>query len=290
MLKAAPLLALVLTTTLASCASRGDEERFAYVEEPVEKLYGEGAEQLERKRYEEAIAYFAEVERQHPYSAWARRAMLMTAYAQYRTNDYEDSIASIERFLAIHPGNKDAAYAYYLKAMNFYERIRDVGRDQDITRNALTALEDVIRRYPESEYARDARLKIDLTRDHLAGKEMDVGRWYLREGQLVAALGRFNTVIEQYQTTSQVPEALHRSVEAYLQLGIVPEAKRYAALLGHNFPDSAWYRDTYRLFESRDLQLVAESPKARPELPSATPAAKDEETPEVSAALAPPTR
>ena len=249
------LLAAAALAALAACASSGDDEKFAYVEQPVELLYQEGAEKLERKRYDEAILYFEEVERQHPYSAWARRAMLMTAFAQYRQNDYEDSLASIERFLAIHPGNKDAAYAYYLRAMNNYERIRDVGRDQDMTKAALAALTDVVRRYPDTPYAADARLKLDLTRDHLAGKEMDVGRYYLQRGQHVAALNRFNTVLEEYGTTSQVPEALHRAVEVYLSMGIVPEARRHAALLGYNYPGSAWYADTYRLFEKRDLDL-----------------------------------
>ena len=256
MLTTRALIAACALGTLAACASStSDEEKFAYVEQPVELLYAEGAEKLERKRYEEAILYFEEVERQHPYSAWARRAMLMMAYAQYRQNDYEDALASLDRFLAIHPGNKDAAYAYYLKAMSNYERIRDVGRDQDMTKAALAALTDVVRRYPDTPYAADARLKLDLTRDHLAGKEMDVGRYYLERGQHVAALGRFNRVLAEYGTTSQVPEALHRSVEAYLQMGVVPEARRHAALLGYNYPGSQWYADTYKLFRQRDLEL-----------------------------------
>ena len=247
------LLAASALAVAACASSTSDEEKFAYVEQPVELLYAEGAEKLERRRFDEAILYFEEVERQHPYSAWARRAMLMTAYAQYRQNDYEDAIASADRFLAIHPGNKDAAYAYYLKAMSNYERIRDVGRDQDMTKAALAALTDVVRRYPDTAYAADARLKLDLTRDHLAGKEMDVGRWYLRQGQYVAAIGRFNNVLTEYQTTNHVPEALHRIVEAYLSMGVVPEARRHAAILSHNYPGSTWYRDTYRLFEERDL-------------------------------------
>ena len=240
----------------AACASSVEEdERFAYVEQPVETLYREAADRLEKRRYDEAIAWFEQVEQQHPYSAWARRAMLMTAFAHYRQRDYEQAIEGVDRFLAIHPGNKDAAYAYYLRAMSYYERIRDVGRDQDITKNALASLEDVVRRYPETDYARDARLKIDLTRDHLAGKEMDVGRYYLKKGQHVAAIGRFNTVLTQYQTTSQVPEALHRIVEAYLQLGVVPEARRHAAILGYNYPGNPWYQDTFRLFEENGLSL-----------------------------------
>lgn len=239
---------------LAACASDGrNDDKFAYVEEPVEILYQNAAEALDRRRYEDAILYFGEVERQHPYSAWARRSMLMIAYAQYLTNDYDESLASVDRFLSIHPGNKDAAYAYYLRAMNYYERIRDVGRDQDITQKALDALQDVTRRYPDTEYARDARLKLDLTQDHLAGKEMDVGRWYLRRDEHVAAVNRFNRVISGYQTTSHTPEALHRLVEAYLELGVVHEARRHAAILGHNYPDSDWYRDSFALFERRGL-------------------------------------
>lgn len=247
------VLGVLLLVGLSACANDGKAEKFAYVEEPVEQLYAKATTALERTRYDEAILYFEEVERQHPYSAWARRSMLMTAYAQYLRNDYEDSLASIERFLSIHPGNKDAGYAYYLKAMNHYERIRDVGRDQDITLNALNSLEDVIRRYPESEYARDSRLKLDLARDHLAGKEMDVGRYYLRRDEHVAAINRFNTVLVDYQTTSHVPEALHRIVETYLVLGVIPEARRHAAILGHNYPGSEWYQDTYKLFEKRGI-------------------------------------
>jgi outer membrane protein assembly factor BamD len=247
---------LAATLTLAACAG-GKEgvERFAYVEQPVELLYDEGARSLQRRRYDDAIAYFAEVERQHPYSAWARRAMLMTAYAEYLTNDYDAAIESVDRFLAIHPGNKDAGYAYYLRAMSYYERIRDVGRDQEITRQARDALTDVIRRYPESEYARDAQLKLDLTMDHLAGKEMDIGRYYLRRNQHVAAIGRFNNVVQDYQTTSHTEEALHRIVEAYLELGLVSEARRHAAILGHNYPNSRWYEDTYRIFRRYGQEL-----------------------------------
>ncbi|MEM1380968.1 MAG: outer membrane protein assembly factor BamD [Pseudomonadota bacterium] len=250
------ILSLSLVVVTGCAGKKKATERFVYVEEPVEILYRNGATALERRRYDDALAYFAEVERQHPYSAWARRSMLMTAYTEYLTNDFDASLASIERFLAIHPGNKDAGYAYYLRAMNHYERIRDVGRDQGITRDARDALVDVIRRYPDTEYARDAQLKLDLTRDHLAGKEMDIGRYYLRRNQHVAAVGRFNNVIEQYQTTGHVPEALHRTVEAYLELGLVGEAQRHAAVLGYNYPDSPWYRDTYRIFNRYGAQLL----------------------------------
>lgn len=257
-----------LALALSACGGeKTGTDRFAYVEEPVELLYARGTQSLESNRYQDAIAYFAEVERQHPYSAWARRSMLMTAYTLYLTNDFEASRESIDRFLAIHPGNKDAGYAYYLRAMTYYERIRDVGRDQEITRNAATALTDVVRRYPDTEYARDAQLKLDLTRDHLAGKEMAIGRWYLRKNQHVAAIGRFNNVLENYQTTSHVAEALHRSVESYLELGLVTEALRHAAILGYNYPESDWYQDTYRVFRryGRDLEARVERLEERPQ-------------------------
>jgi len=248
---------------LAACGSSGKKEKFAYVERPVETLYADGKRELERKRNERAIAFFEEVERQHPYSAWARRAMLMKAFAYYQGNDYDEALTAIDGFIALHPGNKDVGYAYYLKAMCHYERIRDVGRDQDYTNNAVSALTDVIRRFPESEYARDARLKLDLTYDHLAGKEMYVGRFYLKQNKHIAAINRFKTVITKYQTTSHVPEALHRLTEAYLELGILDEARASAAVLGHNYPGTRWYQDSYRLFDRRGLILADGSTPSR---------------------------
>lgn len=248
------LLVLVASVAIAACGSSGKKkQKFAYVERPVETLYSLATRDLERKRYDNAIAYFEEVERQHPYSAWARRAMLMKAFAYYQGNDYEEAVTAVDQFISLHPGNKDAAYAYYLKAMCFYERIRDVGRDQDFTNGAVAALNDVIRRYPNTEYARDARLKLDLTFDHLAGKEMYVGRFYLKQNKHIAAINRFKYVVENYQTTSHVPEALLRLTEAYLELGIIDEARAAAAVLGYNYPGSQWYEDSYRLFENRDL-------------------------------------
>ncbi|MEM8771627.1 MAG: outer membrane protein assembly factor BamD [Pseudomonadota bacterium] len=251
------ILALgVAAAAIGACSSTKSKEKFAYVERPVETLYADGAEELEKRRYERAIAFFEEVERQHPYSAWARRAMLMKAFAYYQDNDYDQALPAIDQFIALHPGNKDAAYAYYLKAMCHYERIRDVGRDQEYTNNAVAALTDVVRRYPDSEYARDARLKLDLTYDHLAGKEMYVGLFYLKENRHIAAINRFKTVLTKYQTTNHVPEALHRLTEAYLELGVVDEARQTAAVLGHNYPGSRWYQDSYRLFERRGLILA----------------------------------
>ncbi|GJL95165.1 MAG: outer membrane protein assembly factor BamD [Hyphococcus sp.] len=247
------LLVLSACVAISACSSTRKKEKFAYVERPVETLYAAAVDQLEKRRYDRAINFFEEVERQHPYSAWARRAMLMKAFTYYRGNDYEEAIEALDQFITLHPGNKDAPYAYYLKAMSFYERITDVGRDQEITENAVAALNDVVRRYPDSEYARDARLKLDLTFDHLAGKEMYIGRFYLKQNKHIAAINRFKTVITKYQTTSHVPEALHRLVEAYLEIGVVDEARAAAAVLGYNYPGTNWYEDSFGLFEDKGI-------------------------------------
>ena len=246
------VLAGALALGIAACS--GDDEQLEYVERPVETIYNVALDKLADKNYRDAALYFDEVERQHPYSVWARRSMLMSAYSYYQSNKYEEAINSAQRFLSLHPGNSDAPYAYYLIAISYYEQISDVGRDQDMTVKAMQSLNEVVRRYPQTEYARDARLKIDMTRDHLAGKEMDVGRYYLKRGQLISAINRFRNVVEQYQTTSHVPEALHRLTEAYLTLGIIDEAQTAAAVLGYNYPGSQWYQDSYRLLVARDLQ------------------------------------
>ncbi len=239
---------LVMAMALALTACAGDNaQELAYIERPAETIYNEAVERLERRRYAEAILLFDEVERQHPYSEWARRAMMMAAYSAYLSNQYEQAIATAERYIALYPGGRTTAYAYYLIALSHYEQILDVGRDQRVTERALAALQQVERRYPTSDYARDARLKIDMTHDHLAGKEMEIGRWYLRQGHHLAAINRFMKVVEQYQTTSHVPEAMHRMVEAYLSLGVLHEANRIAAVLGYNFPGDPWYEDTYAL-------------------------------------------
>jgi outer membrane protein assembly factor BamD len=196
-----------------------------------------------------AAALFDEVERQHPYSPWARRAQLMSAFSYYVAEDYNKSIESAQRFLSIHPGNKDAPYAYYLIALSYYEQINDVDRDQQITLQALTALQDIQRRYPDSEYASDARVKIDLVNDHLAGKEMEIGRFYERTGSWLAAQIRFQNVIEQYQTTSHAAEALYRLTETSLALGIPTEAQKYASVLGANYPGSVWYERAFELMQ-----------------------------------------
>lgn len=227
-----------------------------YVERPVEVIYNAAHEELALGNYILATQEFDEVERQHPYSLWARRAMVMAAYSYYLQNKYDEAIATAQRFLALYPGNSQAPYAYYLIAMSQYERISDVSRDQRTTELALGALQEVVRRYPESDYARDAILKMDLARDNLAGKEMDVGRFYLDRREFGAAAGRFRNVIEIYGRTSHVPEALHRLTEVYLSLGVTAEAQNAAAILGYNYPDSDWYRDSYRILRQRDLKPI----------------------------------
>jgi len=216
---------------------------------PVEKLYRQAVSLLERSSYQAAAAEFDEVERQYPYSQWATRAQLMAAYAHYRDLKYDESVLALDRFIQLHPGDKNIAYAYYLRALCYYEQISDVRRDQKMTVLALENLQSVVDRYSTSIYARDAQLKMDLTLDHLAGKEMEIGRFYLRAQKYHAAVTRFQRVVENFQTTTHVPEALHRLVETYLALGIPAEARKSAAVLGHNFPDSVWYRDSYRLLK-----------------------------------------
>ena len=250
-LAASVVLALAL---LAGCAT----EEEAYVERSVEELYNEAMDSLLDDDFEAAATGFAEVERQHPYSVWATRAQIMSAFVYYQGNLYDEAIAAAKRFVELHPGHRDAAYGYYLIAMSHYEQISDVGRDQSTTARALRALEEVTRRFPGSVYARDARLKIDLARDHLAGKEMTVGRYYQRRGNHVAAIGRFRKVVELYQTTSHTPEALHRLTEAYLALGLPNEAQTSAAVLGHNYPGSRWYQHSYALLADSDLEPEAD--------------------------------
>jgi outer membrane protein assembly factor BamD len=232
----------------AGCAGRGGKNRdTAYVARDVDTLYSAAKARLDKGDTRQAAALFDEVERQHPYSPWARRAQLMSAFSYYVARDYNKAIQSSQRFLSIHPGNRDAPYAYYLIALCYYEQISDVTRDQKITGQAKQALTEVVRRYPDTRYASDARLKIDLVNDHLAGKEMTIGRLYERTGRWVAATLRFRNVVENYQTTSHAPEALFRLVETYLSLGVPEEAQKAAAVLGSNYPDSEWYDKAYGL-------------------------------------------
>jgi outer membrane protein assembly factor BamD len=238
------LAALGLVVMLAACSSDDEAE---YVERPVEELYNSAMNALVANEFKEAARLFDEVERQHPYSVWASKAQLMAAFAYYQDNAYDDAVNTLDRFIQLHPGNRDVGYAYYLKALSYYEQISDVARDQKMTKLALQSLEELKRRFPESTYARDAALKADLARDHLAGKNMTIGRFYQDQGQYLAAINRFRIVIGQFQTTSHVAEALHRLVECYLALGITVEARAAAAVLGHNYPGSNWYADSYTL-------------------------------------------
>lgn len=237
---------------LASCSSSKRDD--IYVERPAEEFYNLGLSYLGEGDYAAAARNFDEVERQHPYSVWAPRAQLMTAYTHYQADSYDEAINTLDRFIQLHPGHPDIAYAYYLKAICYYEQIADVERDQSMTRRAMEALEEVIARFPESSYARDASLKLDLARDHLAGQHMSIGRYYQRQGEHLAAINRFQIVVRDFQTTTHVPEALHRLVESNLALGITDEAQATAAVLGYNYPGSEWYLDSYALLTGEDLR------------------------------------
>jgi outer membrane protein assembly factor BamD len=260
-LSARPLVlcAALVLPLLAGCSTLGgggDEDELAYVARDVESLYAAAKDRLDRGDLQVAAALFDEVERQHPYSPWARRAQLMSAFTYYARQDYNQAISSAQRFLSIHPGNKDAPYAYYLIGLSYYEQISDVERDQAVTRQALQALNEVQRRYPRTQYAADARLKIDLVNDHLAGKEMEIGRYYERSGKWLAAQLRFQNVIEEYQTTSHTPEALFRLTETSLALGLPQEAQKYASVLGANYPGNEWYQKAFALIGEEAPQVA----------------------------------
>jgi outer membrane protein assembly factor BamD len=221
--------------------------RADFAAQTPEALYAAGMDALKREEYQQAKELFDAVEREHPYSTWATQASLMSAYSDYMRNKYTDAIGGLNRFIQLHPGHRDIAYAYYLRALCYYEQIVDSERDQRGTELALAQLQEVVNRFPDSAYARDASLKIDLARDHLAGREMTIGRFYQSRNLPQAAIGRFRRVIEEYQTTNHVPEALHRLTEIYLSLGLTDEARKTASVLGHNYPGSPWYQDSYAL-------------------------------------------
>lgn len=245
------LLALSALVVLpaAGCAGKRVKSDTAYVARDVNTLYALAKSRLDRGDYQVAAKTFDEVERQHPYSVWARRAQLMSAFSYYMAKTYPDAISSAQRFLTIHPGNKDAPYANYLIAMSYYNQIADVSRDQKITAQASDAFQELIRRYPESRYAADARLKQDLINDQLAGKEMEVGRYYQRAGNWLASVNRFREVVDKYQTTTHTPEALMRLTESYLAVGTPEEAVKAAAVLGRNYPGTVWYQRAYALVQ-----------------------------------------
>ena len=241
------IVAAALIVPVAGCARNKVKGDTAYVARDVNTLYALAKKSADQGNYADAAKLFDEVERQHPYSVWARRAQLMSAFSYYMAQQYTDAISSSQRFLTIHPGNADAPYANYLVAMSYYNQIADVTRDQKITQQASDAFGELIRRYPGSRYATDARLKLDLINDHLAGKEMEVGRYYERSGNWLAASLRFRTVVDKYQTTSHTPEALERLVECYLALGVPDEARKAGAVLGRNYPGTSWYKHSYEL-------------------------------------------
>src|SRR5947209_17591425 len=252
------LLAAAVALPLVGCAHGKNKADTSYVARDVSSLYTAAKKSMDSGDDEQAAKLFDEVERQHPYSIWARRAQLMSAFNYYLARKYTDAISSAQRFVTIHPGNAEAPYAQYLIGMSYYQQIDDVTRDQTITQQASDAFGELIRRYPDSRYAADARIKLDLIKDHLAGKEMEVGRFYQRSGQWLAATYRFRTVVDQYQTTSGTPEALERLVECYLALGMPEEAQKAGAVLGRNYPESFGYKQSLKLLgrENKQVQQV----------------------------------
>ena len=258
--------AVLVSMTLAGCSggSGGGVTRFLGGETIVplesfsaEQIFERGEFEMERSRDDDAAFYFGEVERLYPYSDWAKRGLIMQAFAYHKDKDYENSRASAQRFIDVYPTDDDAAYAEYLLALSYYDQIEDVGRDQGLTFQALQGLRTVIERYPDSEYASSAVLKFDLAFDHLAGKEMEIGRYYLRRDHYTASINRFRAVVEDFQTTTHTPEALHRLVEAYLSLGLIEEAQTAGAILGFNYKGTDWYEDSFKLLTGRGLELKA---------------------------------
>jgi outer membrane protein assembly factor BamD len=254
--------ALVTIAILSGCSSLsslsslwGGDKDPLLADEPADRLYNEGVYLLNEKHdYKEAAKKFEEVDRQHPYSDWARKSLLMNAYAFYESGAYEDAINSAKRYLSLHPGSADAAYAQYLVAASYFDQIPDVTRDQSRTEKAIAALEEVGRKYPNSEYAAQAQRKIEIGRDQLAAKEMTVARYYLGKKNFTGAINRFKVVVTQYQRTRHVEEALMRLTECYMALGIRAEAQTAAAVLGHNFPDSPWYKDAYNIVRASGVE------------------------------------
>jgi outer membrane protein assembly factor BamD len=252
------LYSLVATSVLWGCGSIEKKN----IEQPsIESeitIYQDAMELLDQGKYTKAIKKFDEIERIYPYAVEAKEAKLYTAYSLYKTEDYDGAISKIEEFIKLHPGHRRVDYAYYLRALSYYDRIVDVGRDQEVTVQASRALKELVARFPKSNYSQDAVIKLDLVKDHLAGKEMEVGRYYLKGNKLIAAINRFKIVVEKYQTTNHTPEALYRLSYSYLRKGIKDEAVRYAAVLGHNFPDNQWYKRSYELLQGSEVKKVQE--------------------------------
>ena len=249
---------------LSGCGGESDAEKAAAAgpTPPVEVLYNNGLDALNAKRYPTATDQFNTLEQNYPFSTWAVNAQIMQGYTQYLQNKYTDAIGTLDRFIQLHPAHRDIAYAYYLRALCYYEQIADIQRDQKGTEQAMNALREVINRFPDSVYARDARLKVDLCVDHMAGKEMEIGRFYQKQHLYEAAIGRFQRVVDDFQTTNHVPEALHRLTEIYLELGLQDQARKTAAVLGYNYPGSAWYQDSYRNLVNDGIAKGDEKPPA----------------------------
>ena len=245
---------LVLAASLGACSSLWGKDETP-PDEPADRLYNEGLYLLNNKSDpSKAVKKFEEVDRQHPYSEWARKSLIMSAYAYYQAGSYDECVTASKRYIALHPGSPDAAYAQFLIGSSFYDEIPDITRDQARTEKALAALEEVVRKYPTSEYAVTAKQKMEVARDQMAGKEMQIGRYYLEKKDFTGAINRFKVVVTKYQTTRHVEEALERLTEAYMSLGIVGEAQTAAAVLGHNFPDSEWYKHAYNLVKGGGLE------------------------------------
>jgi len=272
MIRSLPLAAL-LALSLSSCATihkvlpftaEDDTPKVNLADEPPDLLYSNGVDAMQRGNYGTAVKHFDAIQQNYPYSSWATNAQLMEGYTEYRRDNYTESVSQLDRFIALHPANKDVGYVYYLRALCYYEQIADISRDQKGTQEAMAALQEVVNRFPDSAYARDARLKIDLCRDHLAGKEMDIGRYYEKQHLYAAAIGRYQRVIDDFQTTNHTPEALSRLTEVYLKLGLVGEAKKTASVLAYNYPGSHWYENSWN-------NMIQVGAVQGPEVSNATP-------------------
>jgi outer membrane protein assembly factor BamD len=244
--------ALLSAIPLSGCSS--DEPLEPFIEIPAEKLYNEGIAYLQQGDYRRATERFEEVDKQHPYSEWARKSLIMAAYTNYTRGNWDDAVISAKRYNALYPGSEDAAYAQFIIGQSYFNQIPDVTRDQEMTRKAFDAMQELVQRYPDSPYASEGKKKLDMAKDQLAGKEMETGRFYLNRNNYIAAINRFRVVVTDYQTTRHVEEALERLTEAYYALGVVNEAQTAAAVLGHNYPDSRWYKDAYTLLQSKGLE------------------------------------
>ncbi len=252
--RARVIVAAGFALVLSACSGSNAVDNANLENYTAEEIFNRGEYELERGKADEAATYFGEIERLYPYSEWAKRALIMQAFSLHKDRNYPESRAAAQRFIDFYPADQDAAYAQYLLALSYYDQIDEVGRDQGLTFQALQALRAVIEQYPDSEYARSSVLKFDLAFDHLAAKEMEIGRYYLKRHNYAAAINRFRVVVEQFQTTSQTPEALHRLVEAYLSLGLTDEAQTAGAILGHNFQSTPWYQDSYALLTGQGLE------------------------------------